>query len=54
MNDSIDGLVPALARLDRDAARARLTLAAGGTQEDAEAVMSGDLRTDSPDNLRGA
>lgn len=49
MDDSIDGLVPALTRLDLDASRARLALA-GGTQKDLMAVMSGDTHT--LDNLR--
>ncbi|MFI6513277.1 hypothetical protein ACIBCT_37225 [Streptosporangium sp. NPDC050855] len=42
MDFELSALISALARLDQDAALTRLALAAGGTQEDAAAIMRGE------------
>ncbi|MER7212436.1 hypothetical protein ABT340_35735 [Streptosporangium sp. NPDC000239] len=49
--DDFDQLIADLADLDRRAARARLCLAAGGTQEEVEAIMRGEaLPGEAPQN----
>ncbi|MFD8562945.1 hypothetical protein ACFV1N_37205 [Streptosporangium canum] len=45
MDPELSAMIAALTRLDLDASRARLALAAGGTQEDAVAVTGGDPHT---------
>ncbi|WP_326828661.1 hypothetical protein OIE13_22200 [Streptosporangium sp. NBC_01810] len=40
MDTELSAAISALPRLDRDAALARLALAAGGTREDAAAILN--------------
>ncbi|WP_326642821.1 hypothetical protein OG884_05640 [Streptosporangium sp. NBC_01755] len=42
MDTELSAAISALTRLDRDAALARLALAAGGTRKDAAAIMRGE------------
>lgn len=49
MDPELSALTAALTRLDRDAALARLEVAAGGSEEDAAAIMQGRDHTERRD-----